>query len=245
MPKRRLVTAKGVETTIDTDSVVYKKYTTQEHDAIGKLEKYLMDPRLNLSEIAHRHYAKFNPGRKRSTSRTDLYNKFTYRKAFQSGELENLKKELVEFGKFLLTANNLEKVSDVSVVNVGDDYIKSLNKEDYQKALQMTREMREQRGDNDYILPYYVNTPKPYIVNIAWYEHHVRDEKIQDMENSVKELYEAMDLLGISQEEAKNSEYTLNYDTRDKLYKIFTDKKSKLRGKKKDRVIELLDPNRW
>jgi hypothetical protein len=204
-----------------------------------------MDPRINLSEIAHRHYTKFNPGRKRSTSRTDLYNKFTYRKAFQTGELENLRKELLEFGEYLLTVSKLEKVNDVSVVNVGDDYIKELNPDDYTRALEMVRELRVQKGDDSYILPYYVKTPKPHIVDITWYEYHVRDEKINEINKSVNELYEAMELLGVSTEEAIKEDYELNYETRDKLYTIFTSKMNKIKGKKKDRIIQLLDPNKW
>jgi hypothetical protein len=239
-----VTTAKGVETTYDTTGVVYNKYTSEERQSIDSLFGFLMDPRLNLSEIAHRHYSKFNPNRKRSTSRSDLYNKFTYRKAFQPGELENLKKVLLDLSLDLQKVRKIDEFPDVSIVNIGDEYIKKLDPEEYQLALKMVRDLRD-KDDDEYILPYYVRTPKPFMVNLSWYEHHVREKKIEELETGVKNLNEVMDILGIPWETAVSEGYTLSHETRDRLYSLMAKNAETMNGKSQAKLIKLLDPANW
>lgn len=68
--------------------------------------------------------------------------------------------------------------------------------------------------------PYLVNTPKPYVIDVS---NYTKSEKIKfkkRLNADTKTLKSVIKAIGISERQAINEGYTLNYNTWESLYRI-------------------------
>jgi hypothetical protein len=91
-------------------------------------------------------------------------------------------------------------------------YIKDLPKAD--KTI-----VNELLKSTDYpvFMPYLVKTPAPYLIDFDGYAIKDRNKIISSSTKEVKNLYKALDMLGITEEEARLLDLTLNEITKEKL----------------------------
>jgi len=66
-----------------------------------------------------------------------------------------------------------------------------------------------------------VNTPKPYIIDAPReYEKSEMEAMIGNLRESVRFLRDCLRVLGVSEDEARKKEYTLNSDTGERLREL-------------------------
>ena len=68
--------------------------------------------------------------------------------------------------------------------------------------------------------PYLVNTPKPYVIDVSDYTKSEKIKFKKRLNANTKTLKSVIKALGISEGQAINKEYTLNYRTWESLYRI-------------------------
>lgn len=68
--------------------------------------------------------------------------------------------------------------------------------------------------------PYLVNTPKPYVIDVSDYTKSEKIKIKRRLDADTKTLKSIIKALGISERQAINKGYTLNYNTWESLYHL-------------------------
>ena len=107
------------------------------------------------------------------------------------------------------------------------------------KELKETAERLITQCWHDVLLPYIVQTPEPYIVDLANYKTaQDKETVISKLNKSVQKLEGILNELGISKDDARENKYTLNKKTEWKLYSIAIDKRN-------TKACKMINNHKW
>jgi hypothetical protein len=221
---------------------IEERYTQEERDNINALKDVLTDDRINMMSVCFDAFKDRYPTWQRISYRSHMHNLLSYRRYFHPGEFKDLHDALMRLLDKLNQVKAVTAMVDVNVKNLNLHYVKDLPSKEYETVLKFIREKREASGNDEFMVPYYVDTPVPYVIDLAIYEYHTRDKEAARLKEGVDNLYELMDLLGVTMEEAKRENYTLKLETLEKLkvkYKTLVRARS-LRAKNKLRAEEIM-----